>query len=320
MELIRGLHNLTRMRRTLAGTGCALTIGNFDGVHCGHKRVIAQLRLRADQLGLPAWAMFFEPQPMEFLAPDKAPPRLTGFKTKVRLLAEQPLDALICLPFNKQFAGLTAQAFIEHVLVDQLNVKQLIVGDDFRFGGNREGDFSMLVRYGQQYGFDVERIDTHVSGAERASSTRVRHALLQGDFIQAEALLARPYTMHGKVIVGRSLGRTLNVPTANIAVTGQMPPLSGVYVVEVELPGHGELVPGVANLGVKPTLGDEMGLLLEVHLLDFSEDLYGQELTVYFRNKIRDERDFGSLEALKQQINKDIETTRSYFQSIKASQ
>jgi len=320
MELIRGLHNLPRVSQKLARSSCALTIGNFDGVHAGHRQLIAQLRRRADEERLPAWLMFFEPQPQEYFDPESAPHRLTGFRSKVELLSRETLDGLVCLNFNRFLAGLTAEVFVRDILVKQMHVRLLIIGDDFCLGAGRKGDFDFLQTQGQLHGFRVERVDTFVEGEERASSTRVRKALLQADFPQAQNLLERPYSITGRVVSGRALGRTLGAPTANIAMTGKAPPLSGVYVVEVKVPGQSQLQPGVANLGYKPTLAGEQALLLEVHLINFSGDLYGQQLNVYFRHKIRDEQSFANIDSLKVQIHQDIQTARHFFQTITASQ
>lgn len=312
MELIRGLHNLDAYRRRFPAQKCVLTIGNFDGVHCGHQMILQQLRKKADELGLPAMVMVFEPQPMEFFAGHGAPARLTPFREKVRLLAEAGVDTVICLHFTEDVRRLSAIDFVESILVGSLGVQYLIVGDDFRFGRKQSGDFQMLQQAGERHGFGVANSHTLAMGGQRVSSTAVRNALNSSDFSLAEQLLARPYSISGRVMYGQQLGRTIGVPTANLALKGKTAPLVGVFAVEVAGLESGKLVQGVANVGVRPTVGGKVPVL-EVHLFDFQRQIYGQHIRVVFRKKIRDEQKFDGLDALKSQIQIDISDARKHF-------
>lgn len=313
MELIRGLHNLDAYRRKFPAQQCVLTIGNFDGVHCGHQMILRQLREKADELNLPATVMVFEPQPLEFFAGQGAPARLTPFREKVRLLAEAGVDMVICLHFTDDVRRLSADEFVKNILLDSLGVKYLIVGDDFRFGRKQGGDFQMLKQAGEEHGFGVTNTHTLVMNGQRVSSTAVRDALNSDDFILAEQLLARPYAISGRVMYGQQLGRTIGVPTANLALKGKKAPLEGVFAVEVAgLEQGNKLVQGVANVGVRPTVGGKVPVL-EVHLFDFDRSIYGEHIRVVFRKKIRDEQRFDGLEALKKQIQLDIDSARRHF-------
>ena len=352
MELIRGTHNLRAKHR-----GCVLTIGNFDGVHLGHQAVLQQVCAKAKALGVPAAVMTFEPQPQELFQPEKAPARLTNWREKYLALRDQGVDRHIVIEFNKKFASQPAREFIEKTLVDKLGVKFLVVGDDFRFGFKREGDFELLTKAGKELGFEVVDTRSYRQQQQRVSSTAIRQALNEGDFENAEAMLGRPYQMQGKVVHGRKNGRTIGFPTANIPLKRLKSPLHGVFAVTVTL-GEAEnsscnrrhaansrdqrsevansrreaaksraegpnsrcaatnsrreaaksraegTYQGVANLGTRPTLnGDEVQL--EVHLFDFSGNLYGQHVTVTPVAKLRAEQRFASLDQLKQQIQKD---------------
>ncbi|XKE45122.1 bifunctional riboflavin kinase/FAD synthetase [Halomonas organivorans] len=306
MQVIRGLHNLRDEHR-----GCVATIGNFDGVHRGHQAILDQLRERARALALPVTVVVFEPQPREFFAGDQAPPRLTRLRDKVELLAEHGADRVLCLPFNDALRGLTAREFIERVLVRGLGVRHLVVGDDFRFGCDRRGDFSLLEVEGAEQGFGVEHTRTFLLDGERVSSSRVRTLLTSGNFAQAARLLGRPYRLGGRVVPDRQLGRTIGVPTANLPQPARSLALQGVYAVVTELP-DGRRVEGVANIGWRPTVGSHRPVL-EVHLFDFDGDLYGEFLTVLPCAKLRGEVKFDGLDALKAQIRADQARARRYF-------
>lgn len=223
MELIRGLHNLDVYRRKFPAQQCVLTIGNFDGVHCGHQMILRQLREKASELNLPATVLIFEPQPLEYFAGQGAPARLTPFREKVRLLSEFGVDTVICLHFTEALRCLSAESFIKDILVDGLGVQHLTVGDDFRFGCKQSGDFQMLEQAGERYGFGVAKTHTLQMSGDRVSSTAVRNALISSDFALAEQLLARPYAISGRVMYGQQLGRTIGVPTANLALKGKKP-------------------------------------------------------------------------------------------------
>ncbi len=305
-KIIRGLYNLPS-----ANTGCVATIGNFDGVHLGHQAVLSQLAMKGDMLNLPAVVITFEPQPNEFFAPDKAPARLSRFREKVEALRCYSIDEICVLRFNEKLARMSAQSFIEQLLIDGLNVRYLVVGDDFKFGKDRQGDFELLQQAGAQYGFQVVNMHTFSIKQKRVSSTRIRQALKTGDLVLAEQLLGRPYKMSGRVAHGQKLGRTLGFPTANIHLHRQKVPLSGVYAIQV-FGIEGEPVNGVANVGVRPTVGESKALL-EVHLFDFNRDIYGEHVQVNFLHKLRDEQKFNGLDALVKQIELDCERAKAYF-------
>ncbi|CUA83823.1 bifunctional riboflavin kinase/FAD synthetase [Pseudidiomarina woesei] len=303
MQLIRGIHNIRPEHR-----GCVLTIGNFDGVHLGHQAVLAQVKAQALARGVPATVMTFEPQPQELFQPEKAPARLTNFREKHMALRAQGIDRHIVIEFSRRFANLPAREFIERVLVDMLGVQFLVVGDDFRFGHGREGDFAMLQRAGAELGFDV--VDTHSyrQQQQRVSSTAIRQALSAGEFGQAAAMLGRPYAFEGRVVHGEKKGRTIGFPTANIQLKRLHSPLQGVFAVQVQT-NDGKMHAGVANIGRRPTLNGER-VQLEVHVFDFTGDLYGQQLTVVPTHFVRAEEKFADFAQLQQQIARDAEVAR----------
>ncbi len=306
MELIRGLHNLRDRHR-----GCVATIGNFDGVHLGHRKVLAQVKAKAAELGLPSVAIIFEPQPREFFGGDKVPPRLTRFDEKVRLLAAEGVDRVLCLTFNSRLRQMSAVEFIDELLLKGLAVEHFVVGDDFRFGCDRKGDFNMLIEAGTRHGFSVEHTATFMLEGDRVSSTRVRQALLDKDFALAERLLGWRYAVTGRVMHGQKLGRPLGVPTANVRMHRYPCPLRGVFAVHALL--GGERLEGVCNVGVRPTVSGRQPVL-EVHLLNYSgEEIYGRLMRVEFLHFIRDERAFDGIDALKTQIETDIDHVRAWF-------
>lgn len=312
MEFIRGWHNLRPQHR-----GCVATIGNFDGVHLGHQAVIGQLAEKAEELGLPTQVILFEPQPQEFFQPDAAVPRLTRLREKLQALRRYSVDRVLCLKFDAGFAAMEPEEFIRRLLVEALQVRYLVVGDDFRFGRKRRGDFAMLDAAGRQYGFQVVNMHTVTIDDERVSSTRIRAALAAGDLAMAEKLLGRPYRMCGRVAHGDKLGRTLGFPTANIYLHRKVTPIKGIFAVEV-FGLKGEPVAGAANIGTRPTVGGTR-TLLEVHLLDFNEDIYGAYVHVNFLRKFRDEKRFDSLEELRRWIEKDVANVRAFFQEYHPS-
>lgn len=307
MQLIRGIHNLRARHH-----GCVLTIGNFDGVHRGHRMLLERLKQEGQARGLPVMVMIFEPQPLELFAAEAAPARLTRLRDKVDYLARAGVDYLLCVKFNAGFAANDAQTFVQHLLVQQLGVRFLVVGDDFRFGAGRTGDFLLLQGVGRETGFDVISTATFCDGGKRVSSTAVREALLRDDLALAEALLGHPYRISGRVVHGNELGRTLGFPTANLPLKHQVSPVSGVYAADVYGLGDSPL-PGVANVGTRPTVTGDKRQQLEVHLLDVTMDLYGRHIAVVMRKKIRNEQRFASLEALKRQIAEDVVTAREFF-------
>ncbi|MBD8731473.1 bifunctional riboflavin kinase/FAD synthetase [Pseudomonas sp. CFBP 13710] len=306
MQLVRGLHNLRPQHR-----GCAATIGNFDGVHRGHQAILARLRERARELGVPSCVVIFEPQPREYFSPQTAPARLARLRDKVQLLAAEQVDLVLCLAFNKRLSQLSASEFVDTILIDGLGVKHLEVGDDFRFGCDRAGDFDFLTQAGSLQGFTVESAQTVEMDGVRVSSTQVRKALAAADFKRAGQLLGRPFCIEGRVLHGQKLARQLGWPTANVQLKRRRAPLTGVYLVSVDI--DGKTWPGVANIGVRPTVAGDGSAHLEVHLLDFAGDLYGRHLTVAFHHKLRDEQRFASLEALKSAIDADVAAARAHW-------
>ena len=307
MELIRGRHNLRPHHR-----GCAVTIGAFDGVHLGHQSVLTHLRQQAVSLEVPTTVVTFEPLPREYLRPLEAPPRITTLRDKWPLLAECGVDRVLCLPFNESLRQLSAREFVEEVFVSGLGVRYLAFGDDFRFGNRREGDLDYVRALADEFGYAVAPTPTLELGGDRVSSTRIRAALAEADFELAAQLLGRPFELVGRVLHGQKLGRQLDAPTANIALHRIRSPLQGVYAVRV-CGGGLEEAPGVANVGVKPTIGESLEATLEVHVLEGSPDLYGERLTVRFRHKLRDEQKFPSLDALKAGIAADKANARTWL-------
>ena len=314
MRLIRGLHNLKRLAERSDNPlkdGCVATIGNFDGIHRGHQVIVDQVRDRAHQRGVPSVVMVFEPQPREFFGGADAPARLMRFREKVEMLLAHDVDIVVCLQFKSRLRNLSAMDFIEQVLMQGLNVQHLVVGDDFRFGCDRKGDFRLLQEVGEERGFEVEHTQSICVGGDRISSTRVRQALGENRLADARELLGRPYAISGRVVYGKALGRELGVPTANILLSGRKPPLRGVYVVTVEM-RNGRIERGMANIGMRPTV-DGQHPSLEVHLLDFSADLYGRRLKVTFLYHLRDEVNFDSVAELEKRIHEDINQGRDWL-------
>lgn len=305
-SFVHGLHNVRDAHR-----GGVLTIGSFDGVHRGHQEMLGSVIQQARDAGVPALAMTFEPQPHEYFSGERAPARLMRLRDKVLALFEVGVDVVVCLPFNERLRHLTAAQFVQQVLVDGLAVSKLVVGDDFRFGCDRAGDFEFLTQAGNEAGFTVSNTPTFSCSGERVSSTRIREALERGELDAAAKLLGRPYQMTGRVVQGKQLGRTLGVPTANVHLHRYRSPLSGVFAVQCEVAG--EAYDGVANVGVRPTVESEAKPILEVHLFEFDRDIYGQNVRVSFCKKIREEQKFESLDQLQAQIHADIAAGKQYF-------
>jgi len=306
-EFIRGLHNLRPEHK-----GCVATIGSFDGVHLGHQLILRQLIQIAREQSLPAVVIVFEPQPQEFFAGDKAPARLMRMREKLEALWAVGIDKVLCLHFNQELRSLSADQFIDRVLVDGLAVKHLVVGDDFRFGCDRKGDFALLQSRGTELGFAVTDTHTLEIDGKRVSSTRIRQFLEAGNFVEAEKLLGKPYGIYGHVVYGKQLGRQLGVPTANVDLRRYRSPLHGVFAVTAVFK-DGAQVQGVANVGVRPTVNGLKKPLLEVHLFNFSRDIYGAVIDVVFHHKLRDEQKFGSLDELKAQLQTDIKQAKAFF-------
>jgi riboflavin kinase/FMN adenylyltransferase len=305
MQLVRGLHNLKPDHH-----GSVATIGNFDGVHLGHQSVFRHLMEMGATLDLPTTVVTFEPQPREYFQADSAPARLTRLREKLRAIEETGVQRLVVLEFNKRLAAMPAESFVKELLVKGLGARFLSVGDDFRFGRGREGDFELLREMGQAFGFEVENMNTYKLDADRVSSTRIRELLTLGDLTTAAQCLGRPYRICGRVIHGHKRGRTIGFPTLNVNMHRLVSPLHGVYAVRVDgLARAG--TPGVANIGNRPMVDGDHRYLLEVHLFDFDREVYGEHVSVEFVKKLRDETRFDSFELLRQQIQRDAAHART---------
>ena len=290
----------------------ALTIGNFDGVHRGHQVMLARLSAKARALGLRMGVLTFEPHPREVFTPQSAPTRLTSLREKFELLAAHGVEQVHVARFTTAFAALSPAQFIDKVLVRGLHTRALLVGDDFRFGARRAGDFALLRDAAAQHGFELEAMPTVEHAGERVSSSAVREALIRGDLARARELLGRPYSISGRVVHGEKLGRKLGFATANVRMRHNRPPLLGIYAVRT----HGiadHALDGVASLGIRPTVSDSGRAVLEVHLFDFSGSLYGRHLRVEFLHKIRDEEKYSDLETLRLQIARDCDSAKDYL-------
>lgn len=303
---------------TQAEKPVALVIGNFDGVHLGHQAMLSRLKETSKRLNLASCVMTFEPHPREFFAPDQAPTRLTSLREKLELLAEYGVDQVQICRFNYDFAKIGAKEFVAHILQQGLAAQWVLVGDDFRFGARRAGDLAMLRSLSSSYGFEVEEMSTYNVDGIRVSSTAVRKALSSDDLGLARRLLGRPYSISGKVVNGDKLGRRIGFPTANMQLRHNRPPLSGIFAVEVR--GALDTSPqqvtrGVASLGVRPTVHEDGKPVLEVHLFDFNQEIYGQHLRMDFLHKLRDEEKYSDLDTLIRQIRLDVENAKKYFQT-----
>ncbi len=312
MRLIRGLTHLEPLQN-----GCVLTIGNFDGVHLGHKAVINKLAKRGRALGLPVVVMTFEPQPLEYFMGDNAPSRLMRLREKVIQFSKLPVDDLLILGFNQYFADCDAEHFIADILKNKLNVKHLVIGDDFHFGKARRGNFAMLKEKGRQLGFDVEDTGTYDLEGLRVSSTLIRDALSEGNLREAEKLLGRSFSVCGRIAHGDKRGRTIGYPTANIQMFRKNTPVEGVFAVTMTGIDDREYE-GVANVGNRPTVDGGSKVILETHLFDFYKEIYGRYVEVHFKQKLRDEVRFSSLEALKAQIVNDVAAAKKIFADFKS--
>ena len=303
MKIIRGYPN--------SDIPLAATIGNFDGVHLGHRAMLAELARNAASRGLPVAVVVFEPQAAEYFKPDTAPPRLSTFREKIIQLEQCGVDYVICLPFNTSLASMDAQAFSRCILFKALSIKYLLVGQDFRYGKNRLGTVDTLKDEAQKAKVQIACFSDYFVKNRRVSSTHIRSLLAAGHFIEAQAFLGRAYRMCGRVIYGAQRGQKWGIPTANIALHRRQAVLHGVYNV-ILCRANGERLPAVANIGVRPTV-DGQQAFLEVHVLNFNSDLYGEMMQVEFLHKQRDEQKFSSIEALIAQIRYDIQSCYDYF-------
>jgi riboflavin kinase/FMN adenylyltransferase len=309
MELVRGLHNISRRHY-----GCVLTVGNYDGVHLGHQQMIGALRARASELRSAATVLVFEPSSKEFIDPEGAPPRLTRWREKYMALAALGVERLVTLRFDECMRAMTPRSFVDELIVAKLGTRHMVVGDDFRYGSNAGGTIESLRAAGEAHGFGVEQMPPFVVDAVRVSSTAVRERLERADFGGAARLLGRPYRMMGRVVHGRQLGRTLGFPTANLRLMRRKPPLWGILAVLVHGIGSRPL-PAVASLGTRPTVNG-IEPLLEAHIFDFSGDLYGHTIEVEFVAKLRDEVKFDSLDAMMVQMQIDAARARDLLSKV----
>lgn len=305
MHILRGLYSPDL-------NPVALTIGNFDGVHQGHQALLNELRAAAKANGLPTAVVIFEPHPLEFFSPDKAPARLTSLREKLEFFCAMKIDRVHVCRFNEHFARMSAPDFI-HALHAKLHAKFVLIGDDFRFGSGRVGDFALMEKYGSQYGFPVKVMHSVMHDGVRISSTAVRAALRAGQLREAHSYLGRPYSISGRIIRGDGLGSKIGFPTANILLRHNRPPLLGIYVVQAHAEGLG-ILQGVASLGVRPTVKQDNKPVLEVHLFEFSQKIYGKHLRVEFLQKLRDEKKYPDVEILTQQIALDVEHAKKWFE------
>jgi len=315
MYLIRGQRNISLFKKRYPNTYMSATIGNFDGLHLGHQAILNNLKEEAKSIGTSTLVFFTEPHAAEYfsakgISNTESPPRLCPWREKFRLLNDYGIDYACFLKFNSSLKSMTPENFIKDIL-EEMNLKSLIVGDDFRFGAERVGDFNLLKEWGNKTNVLVSNTETVIFEGKRVSSTRIREALLKSDFNLAASLLGRPYIYSGKVVYGNQLGRTINVPTANLWIPKQKLSISGVYAVTCMHKGAN--YKGIANMGVRPTVGGEQPVL-EVHLFDFNDEIYGQRIDVEFKFKIRDEKKFESLAFLKEQIQKDISLAKKLLQ------
>ena len=304
MLIFRGLH-------PSIAQPVALTIGNFDGVHLGHQALLNELRAAAQIRSLQTAAVIFEPHPREFFTPQQAPARLTSLREKLELFGSMGIDRVHVCRFNARFAQISAAGFI-HALHEKLSARFVLIGDDFRFGSGRAGDFALMEKIGSQHGFAVQAVHSVLHNGVRISSTAVRAALADGNMRVAQSYLGRPYSISGRVEHGDGLGKQLGFPTANIQLKHNRPPLSGIFVVRV----HGDGLPpmqGVASLGVRPTVRQNGKPVLEVHVFDFASEIYNKHMRLDFLHKLRDEEKYPDVETLTRQIALDVENAKQWF-------
>jgi len=310
MRVIRGLTHIKPLE-----DGCVLTIGNFDGLHLGHQTVIDKLVKQSQRLGLPVVVLIFEPQPLEYFLGDNAPSRLMRLREKVIQFSQLTIDDLLILPFNRKLADYDANAFIKELLVERLNVKYLVIGDDFHFGKAREGNFSLLKEKGRQFGFEVKNSQSYLQQGMRISSTLIRDALGIGNLKRAKEMLGRDYSICGRISHGDQRGRTLGFPTANIQMLRRNTPIRGVFAITMTGIGQSE-IQGIANVGIRPTFNGGSKVILETHLFEFNQEIYGAYVEVHFKDKIRDEMRFESFEQLQAQIKEDVARVKQFFIEI----
>jgi riboflavin kinase/FMN adenylyltransferase len=291
-----------------------ITIGNFDGVHIGHQALFHEVIETAETVGGTSIAMTFEPHPIRVIKQNGQPPLITLYEQKAELIERTGIDVLICVPFTRAFASLSADQFIRELLVKKIGMKAIVVGEDYSFGKNREGSIDLLKSYGPDYGFEViiaGWIKMSKGFTDRISSTKIRELVIDGHMTEAEKMLGRHYQIRGRVVIGRDRGgKLLGIPTANINLHDELCPKTGIYAVTVECRGNQHN--GVANIGYSPTFEDHE-FTVEVHILDFNDNIYGEKIRVNFIKRLRDEIKFSNISALIDQIKKDIAAAREFF-------
>lgn len=309
------MHVLRGFSRLSPCPACVLTIGNFDGVHLGHRALLEKVLRHAHQEGLSSAVLTFEPHPREFLRPSQAPARITNLRDKLASLAETGIDRVIVERFNGQLSRLGAEEFIEKILLENCNMRHLIIGNDFRFGHKRSGDIPLLLDYASHYHFSVETVPTVNHSDTRISSSAIRNALNQGDMRLAENLLGHRFSISGHVTHGQQLGHKLGFPTINLAIRHRLPVVSGIFIVQV-LGLDNKPLPGVASIGTRPTVSEKGQYVLEVHLLNFKADVYGKLVRVEFLEKLRNETKYNNLDELKIAIADDTARAERYFEAL----
>lgn len=307
MQLIRGLNS-----KTCSTNGAVATIGNFDGVHLGHQYVLNKLISKSRELKLPSIVIAFEPSAKEFFLGNNAPARLTNFREKFYLLKNIGVDQFVCFPFNSKLANMQAEIFVKDILLKHLNIKYLIIGDNFKFGKDRKGDYELLNKMSQNLDFEVENTKSYLVNKTRVSSSLIREYLAKGQTNSAQQLLGRQYSMCGRVIHGDKKGRTIGFPTANVEIKRNKSPVNGVFAVTVTIEHKTELK-AIANIGHRPTINGKR-TQIEVHIFNFTDDIYSKHLEITFHKKIRDEKKFESFDALKEQIEIDTISAKQFFQ------
>jgi len=311
MDLIRGVHNIRPQHH-----GCVASVGNFDGMHLGHQAVLRQLLDASRRFGLPSTVMIFEPQPAEYFHPAAQPPRLTALREKIMLLSEFGADRVCVMRFDERFAAQTAEEFATATLVEGFGIRELIIGDDFKFGSARGGDYFALQEFGKIYGFTVKRTQSYIINGERVSSTAVRERLIDGDLPGANAFLGHRYFIAGRIVHGQHRGRSIGFPTINLRLNRLRAPLNGIYAAYVR--GlRDALLPAVAYVGSRPIIEDPT-YVVEAHILDFDESCYGRHVAVEFVEKVRDDFPFESFEDLRRQIDDDCTVARQILASLAA--
>lgn len=309
MQVVRDPFRSTDLPR--GGVG---TIGNFDGVHLGHRRILETVVARARAIGRPSFAITFEPHPMAVLRPDHAPRRIQTLRQKEETIEAIGIDALLVIPFTRDFSLTEPEEFVRTLLRDRLGASEFFIGAHFAFGRGKRGDLALLSRLGAECGFAASAVDEVIQAGEPVSSTRIRRALERGAVVEANAMLGRDYELDGFVSRGDRLGHQIGVPTINLEPENELPPADGVYVTEIEIRSFGRRFESVSNIGRRPTLYEDYTTTIETYVLDFSADVYGEKVRLFFLDRLREERKFPSMMDLKAQIQRDIASTRAYFE------